>query len=112
MTTYTYPAFENDLRFVLKSDAVAYNLANVTKIELYVVGRASLVSSTNQATDPILWAKQGYATGELRLYLGTISPALPVGPCTGYISIYDAVYDLGYVWGSFEFTVVSVTHGA
>lgn len=111
MSTPIYPGFENDLRLVLKSDGVAYSLASVTKMELCVIGSGAVISSTNLASDTVLWAKGGYATGEVRIYPGLASMVLPSGICTAYLSIYDSVYDLGFVWGSIEFTVTAVTKG-
>lgn len=63
-----YLGHDNSIDRILKSDGVAVALTSVTRMTLTM--ETKLVDSDNGATDPIRWSKEGYATGEVRFFLG------------------------------------------
>jgi hypothetical protein len=89
----------------------AVNLASVTKMTLTFAGDTKItVTSTNQATDPILWCGNGFATGEVRMSLG--GQAIPPGDYQGVpLVVYDNSYTDGIVWGFLDIPVVDEVEG-
>lgn len=111
-TTIIYPGFDNEIRKLLKIDGAAYgDLSNVIRMELALT-TGQVISSDNGSTDPIQWSQSGYATGEIRVFLGLINPVLSQGSYRGYLSIYSPLYPDGYIWGAVNFNAITVAKGA
>lgn len=93
-TEIVYLGHDNRIELILKADGVAVDLVSVTRMTLTV--GAILIDSDNGDADPIQWAKGGYATGEIRLFLGAqvISPGKYRCP----LIVYDPANDDGIVW--------------
>jgi hypothetical protein len=102
-----YLGHDNLIDLILKADGVAVDLSSVTAMTLTLGTKK--VSSTNLAADPILWAKAGYATGEVHLILGgeTITPGNYDAP----LVVYDPVESEGVVWGNVKITVKAEVEG-
>jgi hypothetical protein len=98
---YVFLGHDNSIDVILKSRRaeddlpVAQDLAAVNKITL-TVGDV-LVSSTNQANDPIRWLQTGYDTGEVHISLGaqSLTPDTYRAP----LVVYDTDHPEGIVWG-------------
>jgi hypothetical protein len=78
-------------------------LAAVNKMEVVVGGVT--VSSENGANDVIRWAQSGYATGEVRMWLGRytykvglIDTYLPIGRYDAPLIVYDPSNAHGIMW--------------
>lgn len=99
-----YLGFDNYNALLLKVDGVSYDLTDITRMDLYFGSQN--ITSTNEDDDPIRWQKAGYATGEVRLYLGgeTIDP----GEYGAVLVVFDAANPKGLVWGSFKAYVTEV----
>jgi hypothetical protein len=66
-----------------------------------------VISSDNSPGSSIRWCQEGYAIGEIRLFLGTQSGLSAItSPCTAQLVVYDAINVNGVVWGNFEVAVV------
>jgi hypothetical protein len=98
-----YLGHDNDIRLILKSDGSAVNLAAITDMTVSI-GEVT-VESDNGDSDPIRWAKAGYATGEVRLFLGAQS-LISSGPGLAWLIVYDTDHPNGTVWGSFKYRVI------
>jgi len=92
---------DNSIDLILKADGTVQNLSSVTKMTLSFGDL--LIESTNEDTDSIRWAKDGYATGEVRLFLGgeAIDPEMYHAP----LVVYDETNDDGIVWGTIPISV-------
>jgi hypothetical protein len=97
-----YNGHDGTIDLILKEDGVAVSLASVTKITLSV--GATLVSSTNQASDPIRWNQGGYDTGEIRMTLG--DQGLSQGDAIGWLTVYTAGWTDGIVWGTVDLRIL------
>jgi len=80
------------------------DLAAATRMDI-IVGSIT-VTSTNTANDVIRWAQVGYATGEVRMWLGqytylvgTTPTYLPTGRYDAPLIVYDPTNTHGIVWG-------------
>jgi len=104
---FVYLGHDNSIDLILLSNGVAQDLSGVTKMTITVGG--ILISSTNQATDPILWIKAGYSTGEIRLFLGKQS-ILP-GNYEAPLIVFDANDPDGIVWDEIAIQVVADVQG-
>ncbi len=93
-TEYVYLGRDNSIDLLLKADGVAADLASVTKITASFKG--TLVSSTNSTAGAIRWSGAGYATGEIRLFLG--SQTIPAGRYDVPIVVYDPANTSGVQW--------------
>jgi hypothetical protein len=93
---HVYLDHDNTIDLILKADGVAVSLASVTKISLAV--GSVLIESTNQAADPIQWAKSGYATGEVRIAIGGVSGLVAGVRYDAPLIVYDSTNDDGIVW--------------
>lgn len=96
-----YSAHDNTIDLVLKSDDVAQDLSEVTKITASFSDK--LISSTDKASGSITWDQAGYDTGEIRVDAGAES--ITAGTYTVPIIIYDTTYTNGIVWGYITITV-------
>lgn len=96
-TEIVYLGHDNSVDLLLKADGVAVDLAAVTAATI-TVGDVT-ISSDNEDTDPIRWAKSGYTTGEIRLFLGVESIVASTTVYPAYLVIYDAENPNGIVWG-------------
>lgn len=96
-TEIVYLGHDNSIDLLLKADGTAQDLSAVTAATI-TIGEVT-VTSDNGDTDPIRWAKSGYATGEIRLYLGSENLVAAIEPYTAYLVIYDADNPNGIVWG-------------
>ena len=102
-TETVYIGHTNSIDVVLKAQSAtstvssAVSLSSSTRMTITFNGK--MYDSTNSTAQVITWNKAGYATGEVRLHLGSAS-----GLSTG---LYDAVLVVntsdstvdGYVWG-------------
>lgn len=104
-TETVYLGHDNSIDLILKSDDVAQSLVSVTKATINVGGVT--VESVNGNTDPIRWAKDGYETGEIRLFLGGQSLIPSTIAQTSYLVIYDSDNPNGIVWGEFLIKVIA-----
>jgi hypothetical protein len=108
-TETVYLGHDNSIDLILQADGVAVDLAGVTAMKLTM--RDVLISSTNQAADPIRWAQAGYDTGEIRLFLGdeVIEPG--TYKTSAWLTVYDPTNPDGVVWGNIPLTVVADVEG-
>jgi hypothetical protein len=97
LTEIVYLGHDNSIDLLLKADDVAQSLASVTRATI-TIGEVT-IDSDNGETDPIRWAKSGYDTGEIRLFLGGQTLVEAAQPYTSYLVIYDADHPEGIVWG-------------
>lgn len=98
-----YLGHDNWIDAVLKEDGSAKSMSAATKMTLTF--GSLLVDSTNDAADPILWAKEGYLTGQIRIKLGQV--AIPAGSYDAPLVVYDASNPNGIVWGEIPIQVNS-----
>jgi hypothetical protein len=96
-----YLGHDNSINLILKADAVAVPLAGVTRIT--IAFGATVISSTNLSTDPILWAQASYATGEVRLFLG--AKTIAAETYEAQFVVYDAANPNGIVWANVPIVV-------
>jgi hypothetical protein len=96
-----YLDHDNYLNLILKADGAAVDLVGVTRMTLSV-GK-DVVDSDNGGSDPIQWAKLGYATGEIRLFLG--AEDLTPGDYLAPLIVYDPTNTDGVVWGNILLSV-------
>lgn len=103
--TYTvYIGDDNSFQIVLKEDGVAVALDSITSAKLQV-GLVS-VASTNLDTDPIRWAKAGYATGEMRFFLGAVANLVArAAPYSCRLQTVDPTNPLEVTWGDVKILV-------
>lgn len=103
-----YLGHDNSIDLILKADGVAISLAAVTAMT--ITFGTKKVESDNGDADPIRWNKPGYATGEVRLFLGAevITPGLYVA---APLIVYDASNDDGVVWTTIGINVVAEVEG-
>jgi len=97
-----YLTHDNSIDLLLKSNNAAVNLAGANKITISVDD--TLIESENGASDPILWAKTGYDTGEIRLFLKNEN--LTVGDYKVPIVVYTVDAPDGIVWDYFILKVL------
>ena len=102
-TEIVYLAHDNWIDVILKADGVAVALTSVTRMTLTF--GTKLIDSDNGDTDPIRWIKAGYATGEVRLFLG--AEAIAAGSYAAPLVVYDATNVEGIVWGLIPITVTA-----
>jgi len=103
-TEIVYLSHDNVIELLLKADDVEVDLSGVTKMTV-TFGSVVTITSTNQATDSILWNKNGYAVGEVHLILGE-NNIVANNYKNVYLVVYDPNYPDGIVWGSFAVKVV------
>lgn len=103
-TEIVYLGHDNSINKTLKEDGAAEALTAVTRITLTL--GTTLIDSDNGDADPIRWIKSGYATGEVRFFLGgqTITPGEYEN---AWVVVYDPTNATGVVWGSFKVEVVA-----
>jgi hypothetical protein len=95
-----YLGHDNSIELLLKADGVSVSLAAVTVMKL-TIGEVT-IESDNGDSDPIRWAKEGYASGEVRLFLGD-QPLVSRGSAyDAWLTVYDASNADGIVWGKFR----------
>ncbi len=104
-----YQSHGNVIALLLKENNTAIDLAAVTAMSLTLAGRA--VESTNSSTQAITWAKAGYATGEVRISLGTLT-TLVSGKYDAPLIVYDPTYTNGLVWGDIPIVIKSEIEGS
>lgn len=102
-TELIYLGHDNFIDLILKSDGVAVDLTSVTRMTLTL--GATLIDSDNGATDPIRWAKAGYATGQVKLYLG--NQTITAGSYRAPLIVYDATNTNGIVWGLVPLAIIA-----
>jgi len=103
-TETVYLGHDNSIDLILKSKIPPYgpwsaiDLSGVSKITLKIGSK--LVESTNQASDLIRWVQSGYVTGEIRMFLGSLSSTdVPPNLYSAFLTVYDSSNDDGIVWG-------------
>lgn len=102
-----YLGHDNSIDMILKADGVAQSLAAVTSMTL-TFGTLK-ITSTNQVNDVIKWNQGGYATGEVRFFLGAQN--IPPGLYTAPLVVYDASNDDGIVWTRIRISVIAEVEG-
>jgi len=95
-----YLGHSNVIDRILKSrrpdgTLAAVDLSTVAKMTL-TLGDLTL-ESTNQEDDPIRWAQEGYATGQVSIFLG--EQDIQPGNYNAPLVVYDEGDDEGIVWG-------------
>lgn len=96
-----YLGHDNTIDLILKADGTAQDTSAFTKIT--ATFGDTLISSTDHAAGLILWNNSGYATGEIRIDIGTESVAAKIYHVP--IIVYDATYTTGLVWGYVDIEV-------
>lgn len=94
-TEIVYLGHDNSIDLILKADDAAVDLASVTDMSLTL--GTTLIESDNGDSDPIRWAKVGYDTGEIRLFLG--GETITAGNYQAPLVVYDPTNVDGVVWG-------------
>jgi hypothetical protein len=102
-TEFVFLGHDNRIDLILKADGGAVDLSGANRMTLTL--GTKLIDSDNGDTDPIRWAKAGYATGELRLFLG--GEALTAGEYMVPLIVYDGSNPQGIVWGIIPISVVA-----
>ena len=102
-TEFVYLGHDNSIDVILKSNGAAVALTSVTQMTLTL--GTKLIDSNNDDTDPIRWIKSGYATGEVRLFLG--AEVIAEGNYQGILIVYDATNPNGIVWGRVPLTIIA-----
>jgi hypothetical protein len=97
-----YPGHDNVNVLRLYVNNVVYDLNDITKMEISFPGKT--ITSENSSSAAIRWNKMGYTTGEVRLFLGAVTPAIKPGSYTAYLTVWDALNPNGLVWGKFKLT--------
>ena len=105
-TETVYLGYDNVINIILKNDTTgaptAVDLSGATRMTLEL--GTDLIDSDNGDTDPIRWGKVGYATGEVRFYLGML--ILTAGDYHAPLIIYDPTYPEGLMWGYLPISIV------
>lgn len=101
-TEVAYLGHDNSIDLILKTDGVAQDLTAVTKITITI--GPDTVTSTDKAAGAIRWDQAGYATGEIRLFLGD-QDINPGSYSEAWVVVYDPTNTDGVVWGSIELNV-------
>ncbi len=96
---------DNSIDLILKADGTAIALAAATRITAGF--GATLIDSDNGDTDPIRWAKVGYETGEIRLFLGALETPLTAGVYKVPITVYEPANPHGIFWGHVDIRVLT-----
>ena len=109
-----YLGHSNSIDIVLKSQgatSTSSSAVDLTTIDWMSLTFGSVVvTSTNNATQAIRWAKAGYVTGECRLFLGEATMA--TGAYDAPLIVYDAGdTTLGIMWGYIPIRVKSDPEG-
>ena len=90
---------DNTIDLVLKADGVALTNDEMDAITKITASFGSvLLSSTNQANDPIRWRQTGYDTGEIRISAG--GESIASNTYDVYLVVYDATNTDGVVWST------------
>ena len=90
---------DNTVDLSLKKDGVALTDDEMDGITQITASFGSiLITSTNQAGDPIRWRQTGYDDGEIRISVGGES----IAPNTYdvYLVVYDSANTDGVVWST------------
>ena len=91
---------DNTIDLQLKKDGVALTNDEMDAITMITASFGSiLISSENEAGDPIRWRQSGYDTGEIRIDVGGES----IPPRTYnhvWLVVYDASNTEGVVWST------------
>ncbi len=107
-TEIVYLDHDNSIDLILKADGTARDLSNVTKIT--ATFDDTTIESEDAAAGPIRWNQDGYATGEIRLFLGDQNISAD-RYSTVYIVTYDPDNTNGIVWGSIRVEVKAEVEG-
>lgn len=92
-----YIGRDNSIDLILKADDVAVNLSTSTAMKL-VIGK-EVINSTNGSTQAIQWNQSTlWATGEVRLYLGSTALSIKAGKYSASLIVYGSTYINGLVW--------------
>ncbi len=90
----------NFISLILQANDVAVSQSSATAMSI-VLGKSVIRSSVN-ASGPLRWSTSGYATGEVRLFLGQMStvtyPQLNPGKYEGILVVFGGTYSSGLVW--------------
>lgn len=100
ITVTIYKGRDNPVSLGLKTDGALENITSFTRVTLQV-GDVTLDSRINTTTFD--WTTNG-ATGQLDLDIG-MENDLKVGKHIARLTIYDATYTNGLVWGNFVLNV-------
>lgn len=106
-TEKIYVDHDNTVDLILKSDGVAVDLSNATKISISIGG--TTFESANKATGVITWDQVGYETGEIRIDIGneTGLDALAGSTYDAEITVFDASNPNGIAWDVIRVQVIA-----
>lgn len=108
MVENVYLGHDNEIALILSENSTAVDLSGVSQMTLRI--GSVLISSTNGATDAILWNGGTYITGEVHFKLGESSLLTVAAPNGGMfrspLTVYDAASTYGVVWGSIVLRVI------
>jgi hypothetical protein len=107
-TEFVYLGHDNRIDLILKADGAAVDLSGANRMTL-TLGSA-LIDSDNGEADPIRWAKGGYATGEVRLFLG--GEDLTATDYKAPLVVYDGSNPEGIVWGVIPISIIAEVEAA
>ena len=108
LVEHVYLGHDNSIDLLLTEDGVAIDTSGITSAVLTV--GSTKYTSTNQAADQVKWQGVGYATGEVRLFLGDQS--LSPRTYTATLVIYTATATSGIVWGELDIVVHAEVGGS
>jgi len=100
-TEIVYLGCDNPIDLILSADGAAADLTDVIRMTLSF--GALLVDSDNGDTDPIQWKKEGYATGQIRIFLG--AEAITAKIYSAPLVVYDPTNPEGVMWGRINIKV-------
>ena len=109
-TEVIYLGHDNSIDLVLKNNNTAIDLSGMNRMTL-TFGSVAL-DSTNSSTQIMTWNKVGYATGELRIKMATVSASrVTPGSYKAILTLYDATETNGIVWGEIPIIVKDEVEG-
>jgi hypothetical protein len=109
---YIRTSRDNTIDLLLSDDGAAINLSAVNKIMISFDESTGMrnIESTDKVSGDIRWAQDGYQTGEIRFFLGTLSTAIEDGRYDAPIVIYDpSTMDDGVYMGTVEIDVPRIS---
>jgi hypothetical protein len=93
-----YLGRENTIDLLLQSNGSAVDLSGTTSMSLKL--GAVVLTSTNSTAQGITWNGVGYATGEVRLHLGSTAITVTAGVYDANLSAADASTPNGVIWSN------------
>lgn len=97
-----YNGYDNLIELILTEDAVAYDLAAITRIDLKVSDAKTVTNSTPTAF-PIKWESGAFAVGQIQMQLGAQS--IVAGKYLAKLILFSPSFPNGEVWAELALTV-------